>query len=89
MTAHAAWSGWGVLSGLFWAAFWILVVLLLLRVVRGRPEGGRAPGASTAVQLLEERYARGEIGREEFLERRAVLTGAPPPAGGAPPAGGP
>jgi hypothetical protein len=25
------------------------------------------------VRLLEERYARGEITREEFLERRAVL----------------
>jgi len=25
------------------------------------------------VRLLEERYVRGEITREEFLERRAVL----------------
>jgi len=28
-----------------------------------------------AVRLLEERYARGEIGREDFIERRAVLGG--------------
>jgi Short C-terminal domain len=28
------------------------------------------------VRLLEERYARGEISREEFLERRTVLGGS-------------
>jgi uncharacterized membrane protein len=32
------------------------------------------------VRLLEERYARGEITREEFLERRAVLDPAWPDA---------
>ncbi len=30
---------------------------------------------NSAVQVLEERYARGEISREEFVERRAVLRG--------------
>jgi hypothetical protein len=32
------------------------------------------------VRLLEERYARGEITREEFFERRAVLDPAWPDA---------
>jgi len=29
------------------------------------------------MRLLEERYARGEITREDFLERRGVLGGSP------------
>jgi len=32
---------------------------------------------SRSIRLLEERYARGEIGRDEFLERRAVLRQGP------------
>ena len=37
------------------------------------PDG--ASLTAEAVRLLDERYARGEITREEFLERRAVLDG--------------
>jgi hypothetical protein len=31
-------------------------------------------GGRSALELLEERYARGEVTRDEFLDRRAVLT---------------
>jgi hypothetical protein len=31
---------------------------------------------SRAVRILEERYAGGEMARDEFLERRAILTGS-------------
>jgi hypothetical protein len=47
---------------------------LIVLIARGMPTtGGDSRGP--AVRLLEERYARGEITREEFLERRAVLDG--------------
>jgi putative membrane protein len=54
-------------------AFWILVVVVAVALIRRRPgeEGPRR--GSPALELLEERYARGEIDRDEFLERRAVL----------------
>jgi uncharacterized membrane protein len=41
----------------------------------------RASGGP-AVRLLEERYARGEITREEYLERRNVLSEGSPDAPG-------
>lgn len=66
--------GWGLIGLLFMIAFWTLVVVLIVGLVRGR--GGAAPGrTSAALHILEERYARGEIDRQEFLDRRAVLTG--------------
>jgi putative membrane protein len=86
MIAHGMWSGpgWWILMPLVWLAFWAVVVVALVAVIRsGR--GGRIHSSSPALRLLEERYARGEISREEFLERRAVLKGgsaapAPPTA---------
>jgi putative membrane protein len=71
------WGGVELLFGLAWLAFWVGVVFLIVRAVRG---GGR-PQGSSALSVLEERYARGEIDRDEFFERRRVLRGEPPAAG--------
>jgi putative membrane protein len=66
-----AWGGFAIFGGLLGLAFWILVIVAIVALIRGsRPAG---PSGGPAVHLLEERYARGEITREEFLERRTVL----------------
>ena len=68
----------GLLMMLLWAGFWIFVIVLIVRLVRrGAGEHMRTP---SALHVLEERYARGEITREEFAERRAVLLDREPPA---------
>lgn len=61
---------WALMWALVMVVFWTAVVLVIVSVLRHR--GPRTPHSS-AVRILEERYARGEISREEFLERRAVL----------------
>jgi putative membrane protein len=81
-------SGWGwvggLVSGVFWIAIIVLAVILLRRELPYLHAGDRR-GSSPALRLLEERYARGEIDREEFLHRREVLlqgsrpTVPPPP----------
>jgi uncharacterized membrane protein len=62
---------WGFMG----LAFWILLVALIVLLVRATRTPARN-SAGGAVRLLDERYARGEITREDFLERRAVLGGS-------------
>lgn len=83
-------SGPGWFFGLITAAFWVLVIVAAVLLLRRELPHLRWPESRPpAVRLLEERYARGEISREEFLERRRVLLGptqpAGPAAGSAPP----
>jgi putative membrane protein len=64
---------WGIVWGLGMAAFWIAVIAVIVVMLRGvarRPDG---VGGRSALEVLEERYARGEVTRDEFLDRRAVL----------------
>jgi putative membrane protein len=76
--ADIGWAGglataWGLMG----AVVWILLIGLIVALVLGLRGAGRA-SKGPAVRLLEERYARGEITRDEFLERRAVLGERPP-----------
>jgi putative membrane protein len=73
----AGWGlAWGLVSGVFWIALIVVAVLLLRHEL---PHMHHRYGEPPALRLLEERYARGEITREEFLERREVLLQSPPP----------
>ncbi len=51
--------------------FTVLVVWVIWSTMRRAEPGGRA--RSRAADLLDERYTRGEIDRDEYLERRANL----------------
>ncbi|HXF71039.1 MAG TPA: SHOCT domain-containing protein [Actinomycetota bacterium] len=74
---------WGWAAGLASLAFWIVVIALVVHLLRRElPDLRQRMTRSPALELLEERYARGEISREEFLERRAVLLGWPTPTQG-------
>jgi len=81
---HGWWPVWILVGGLFQVALVVGVVLLVASLIR-RDRQPASPARPPSVLILEERYARGEISREEFLERRAVLLGQTPP----PPASGP
>lgn len=67
--------GWGAGFGwIFMILFWLLIIAGLIAIVKwliGGPESNvRMPPAKTARQILEERYARGEIDREEFEQKK-------------------
>jgi putative membrane protein len=72
----------GPMAGWLWMLVWlvflaVLVVglVLVVRALTDRSGGVSGAGGSTisAMQILEERFARGEIDRKEFEERRRTL----------------
>ena len=56
--------------------FWILLIVVIVWIVKGAA-GGSSPGASrnekTPLEILEQRFARGEIDKDEFEEKRKLL----------------
>jgi putative membrane protein len=73
---HRDW-GWGFGGGFGMIVFWALIVLLIVLAVRGFRGGSdrtvSVPPANSALQVLQERFARGEIDKTEYEERRKVL----------------
>lgn len=73
-----AWSAmiFGPLFMIMFLAAGIAVIVLLVRWLGGPSHWApphHAPPGRTALDILKERYARGEIDKEEFEERRRVL----------------
>jgi putative membrane protein len=74
----APWWVWHMILGsLSWVAFVILAVIATRRFGgQGRGEKeyhSRDGGILSAMTILQERYARGEIGREEFMQKQHDL----------------
>tara|TARA_B100000427_G_scaffold325156_2_gene331537 strand:+ start:512 stop:853 length:342 start_codon:yes stop_codon:yes gene_type:complete len=78
---HPMWSGgwtwghmfmgWGMM-----AAFLIAVIVIVVLLTRGSgADGGRSSDASSALDILNERYARGEIDSAEYQERKKAISG--------------
>ena len=67
------WGGW-ILMALAMVAFWLLVVVAVIAIFRGtQSSGGSSADPRTPMQLLDERFARGEIDEEEYHARSRVL----------------
>jgi len=72
------WGGW-LLMTLFLLLLVALIVGVVIALVRASGSRSSAPamgGSASAQQMLDERYARGEIDEIEYLHRRAVLRGS-------------
>ncbi|GMQ86486.1 MAG: hypothetical protein BMS9Abin07_2065 [Acidimicrobiia bacterium] len=70
---HMGGGGWGmaIFGWLFMTAFLVLVAWLIWSTTRRAEPGGRT--MSRAGVLLDERYAQGELERDQYLEQRADL----------------
>lgn len=74
----AGWGGAGF-GGIFMLFFWALIIVGVIFLVRWLVHSGSGtadgrPGKSAPIDILKERYARGEINREEFEERKRTLS---------------
>ena len=81
-------SGWGMMGGwgsmggfglIIWLVILAVIVAGLVWFIRSQPlAGGREPAVerrSAGLEVLEERYARGEINREEYLQKKQDIVG--------------
>lgn len=69
---HGMMGGFGFLTMLFVIA---IVVAVIIALVRRKPGNclERQKGGSRALDVLDERYARGDIDADEYKKRRADL----------------
>jgi putative membrane protein len=66
--------GWMLLGGLHMLALWVLVIGAIWLLVRALSNSARRTEApARPLDILKERYARGEIDKAEFDQRRADL----------------
>lgn len=64
--------GWGMgFGGLFMLLFWGAIIVGAIALVRWMLD--QSKGGKSALQILQERYARGEIDKAEFDERKRNL----------------
>lgn len=66
--------GYGGMGMIFMALFWFGVVALVVWGIRSTGDTRVRQDSSTrAIEILEQRYARGDIDTDEFQLRRAEL----------------
>ena len=73
--------GWGGhwLGGIVMLLFWVLVIAGILALTRGvfsRSSGGSPAAPESALDILKRRYAKGEIDKAEFEEKRKEILGS-------------
>lgn len=68
----------GGFGGFFMIFFWVLIIIGIVVLVKwmGNSSGaaGQSGSDSKALDILKERYARGEIDEQEFQKRKRDLT---------------
>jgi len=67
--------GWGWFMPIIMIVFWGLVIWGIVALVRGlsRGDAGSSTQSDSALEILKRRYARGEITKREYEERKKDL----------------
>ena len=68
------WGIWGMVMMLMMLVFWGVVISGFVLGIRWLARQGREPKSDPALEILRQRYARGEINKEEFEARTRDLS---------------
>ena len=77
MNDWGSYGGWGMGFGMvFMLLFWGLVILAIAALIRWlmtQSSPGRSARDKSPLEIVQERYARGEIDREEYEQKKRDL----------------
>jgi putative membrane protein len=71
---HPMWGVWGLGMTLMMLVFWGVVITALVLAIRWMARQTAGPRPDAALEILRQRYARGEIDKNEFEARKRDLT---------------
>lgn len=76
MWGNWGWGGmiFGPIMGIVYVGLIVAAIVLVVRWLGGGQGIALSSRGRTALQILEERFAKGEIDRDEFEERRRILS---------------
>ena len=70
---HSMWGVWGIGMMLMMFLFWAVIIAAIVIGIRWLTSQGKDRRSDSALEVLRQRYARGEINKEEFESKRRDL----------------
>lgn len=71
---HEGWGWWMVFGGIWMVVFWGgIIALIVWGISRLTRRGSSSPEKQTPLEIAKERYARGEITKEQFEQIKKDL----------------
>ena len=67
------WGMWGFIMPVVMLIFWVLVIVGIILGIRWLVTNGKKQQPDSALEILRQRYARGEIDKEEFETKKRDL----------------
>lgn len=67
------WGAWGFGMMFMMILFWGLIIVGVVLAIRWLAGQGKETRTDSALEILRQRYARGEINKEEFEARKKDL----------------
>jgi putative membrane protein len=77
-------GGWWIVMMMGMVVFWGAVIVGIVWLARGSSLGSRTERRESPLEILERRFAEGDISADEYHERRQVMTDGSSIRGGGP-----
>ena len=68
------WGAWGFGMMIMMFLFWVLIIVAVVVGIRWLLSQGKGSRSDSALEILRQRYARGEINKDEFDSKKKDLS---------------